>query len=151
MDIFNRPISTVGGVFNADKGVAAISAGGTSAVGALFQQIQGNYSQDYRDIYELGSNQSYHVVGRPKGRLQIGRIMGIAGAQIDDSLFDSCNTGATITLRFSPSGCVGVNANITYVLSGVVVIDYGFSTSVDEMLVRENMTFAFKGLTKAGA
>lgn len=144
MDVYHRNQQTTGGVFSTDRAAAAIAAGSGSWVAAMVQGINANYSQDFSELYELGSNRVYRVMGRTKGRMTIGRIIGQAGTSaVEDVLFDACNTGGTMTIKATPSLCAAQPGGVTMVFGGLFVIDYGIQISVQSQLITENIVLAF--------
>ncbi len=149
MDIYNRNQQAVGGVFTTDKAVATIASGAGSWVAALVQNVQADYSQDFQEFYELGSNLVYRVLGRPKGRMTIGRIIGKAGSSsVEDTLFDACSGGGNMTIQANSNLCSTQGGSITMVFSGLFVQSYGVSINVNDLLIRENITLAFTSFNK---
>jgi hypothetical protein len=137
LDIYQRQQTLVSGTFSADKAVLAVAGGsGGTFVNAMVQSVQGNYRLPQRLIGQLGSSSVARVVGRPEGQMTIGAIVGLVNLGIDKSLFDACNSGSTITLKASPSGCNGIKG-------GATVIDVGFAVTVEDLLIRRNLTLSF--------
>lgn len=146
MDIFKRNQTAVGGVFTTDNALVTVSGGGSSWVNALVQQFSSQYSQNFSEIYELGSNNSYRVLGRPQGRMQIGSIIGLSGSStVEEALYDACNTGGTMTVQAQASICGnGVSpGGITLIYGGLFVIDFGVQMDAQSMMIRQNITLAF--------
>lgn len=144
MDIFHRNQQAVGGVFTTDKAVATIASGGGTWVAALVQNINADYNQDFSELYELGSNLVYRVLGRPKGRMTIQRIVGKAGtSSVEDALYDACNTGGTMTIQANANLCNAQGGGVTMVFNGIFVISYGIAIAVQDQLIRENVVLAF--------
>ena len=149
LDLYHRNQQTVGGVFTADRAVAAIASGGGSWVSALVQNVQSDYNQNFNEFYELGSNQVFRVIGRPQGRMTIQRILGRAGSvAVEDALFDACNTGGTMTIQVKSSLCAAQGGAITMVYKGLFVINYGVLIGVQDQLIRENLALAFTSFTR---
>lgn len=144
MDIYGNNIASLGGVFNASEALFTISYPGFSGVKALVQNCSVQYSMEFRDIYELGSSNLYYVQGRPRGQMSVGRIIGEIGTEFSS---DPCNP-ATINVRGMSGSKCGAAAEINYTLHNAVVVDYGFSISVEDMMIRENMAFKFSHLSK---
>lgn len=144
-DLYNRNQQTVGGVFTTDNAVVTVSGGSGSWVNALVQQFSSQYSQNFSEIFELGSNNLYRVVGRPQGRMQIGSIIGLSGnVTVEDALYDACNTGGAMTVQATASVCGGSNAGgITMVYGGLFVVDYGVQMDAQSMMIRQNISLAF--------
>lgn len=149
MDIFNRQQQTTGGVFSTDRAVAAISSGSGSWIAALVQNLSAEYTQDFTELYELGSSNVYRVMGRPKGRMTIGRVIGQAGtSSVESVLFDACNVGGTMTIKATPSLCGAQPGSITMVFGGLFVISYGIQISVQSQLITENIALAYNFFQK---
>ena len=149
MDIYNRNQQAVGGVFTADKAVCTIAAGSGSWVSALVQNVNAEYNQDYSELYELGSNLVYRVLGRPKGRMTIQRIIGKAGtSSVEDALYDACQTGGTMTIQAAANTCDSQGGNVTLVFSGIFVVSYGIQIAVQDHLIRENVVLAFTSFNR---
>lgn len=152
-DIYKRPVRNVGGVFSIESSLATFSGGAGSAAGiaALVQNIQWNYPRDVRYIYEIGSTDEYRVLGRTRGTLSIGRIVGANGGNIvDQQLFDACDTGGTLTIRAKSQLCNGKGASVTYTFQNIFVVDFGGTISVEDQMIRENVQLTFSGLAKSG-
>lgn len=149
MDIFHRNQQAVGGVFTTDKAVATIASGAGSWVAALVQNVNADYNQNYSELYELGSNQVYRVLGRPQGRMTIGRIIGKAGtSSVEDALFSACNTGGTLTIQANANLCAAQAGGVTFVASGIFVISYGISLAVQDQMIREQLVLAFTSFNR---
>ena len=149
LDIYKRNQQAVGGVFTTDRAVATIASGRGSWVAALIQTVNADYNQDFTELYELGSNLVYRVLGRPKGRMTIQRIVGKpGGVAVEDALYDACNTGGTMTIRADASLCGAQAGGITMVFNGLFVISYGVQIAVGDQLIRENIVLAYTSFQK---
>jgi len=151
-DIYKRPVRNVGGVFSVESSLATFSGGsGTSAgIASLVQQVQWNYPRDVKYIYEIGSTDEYRVLGRTRGSLSIGRIVGANGGNIvDEELFDACDTGGTMTISAKGQLCNGKGATVIYTFSSLFVVDFGGTISVEDQMIRENVQLTFSGLAKS--
>lgn len=144
MDIFNRQQQAVGGVFTSDRAIATISSGGGSWVAAMVQNVQADYSQEFQEFYEIGSNNVYRVLGRPKGRMTIGRIIGKAGSVgVEKALFDACNTQGTMTINADASLCTAQGGGIRMTFGGIFVVSYGIAINVNDHMIRENVQLIY--------
>lgn len=149
MDIFNRNQQAVGGVFTSDRAVATLASGSGSWVSALVQSVQADYAQEVSEFYELGSNLVYRVLGRPKGRMTIGRIIGKAGStSVEKALFDACSGGGNMTIQANSNLCASQGGAITMVFSGLFVQSYGIAINVNDLLIRENVQLVFTSFNK---
>ena len=143
-DIFHRQQTTVVGTFSADTAILAVAGGtGGTFVNAMVQGARWTYRQPKRIIGQLGSSNVARVVGRCEGQMTIEAIVGLVTLGVDAALFDACNTGSTMTLVASPSGCGGVGGSITYVFGGLGVDEVGGTVQVDDMLIRRNLMLTF--------
>lgn len=146
-DIFNRQNIPVGGVFLSDKAIMTISGDAGLGVGALVQNVDANYSQQFSPVFELGSNKIYQMLGRATGQLTIGRIVG--SSEFATALFDACKGGGTVMFQGEQGSCFGVDpGSFNRTLTGVFVTNYGFSMSTQELMIRENMQAVFSGMSK---
>lgn len=151
LDIYKRPIRNIGGVFNVESALAAFSGGtgGLAGVSALVQNVSWSYPRDVREVFELFSSDVYRVLGRARGTLTIGRIVGASGQSlVDDALFDGCSSGGTMTITCKAQLCGGKGAAVTYTFSNLFVVDFGGSLTVEDMMIRENLQLTFSGLSK---
>ena len=151
-DIYKRPIRNIGGVFSVDSALATFSGGTGAAAGiaALVQGVQWSYPRDVRYIYELGSTDEYRVLGRTRGTMGLSRIVGSNGGNIvDEQLFNACDTGGTMTISATGQLCDGKGASVIYTFSNVFVIDFGGAISVEDQMIRENVSLSFTGLSKS--
>ncbi len=90
LDIFSRRALEFGGAFAADSARLEFSLDctydddgeeGTPEVpiittGLLTQQVSISYSQPITRLYEVGSQKTFYVAGRPQGQANIARILG---------------------------------------------------------------------------
>ncbi len=153
-DIFGRAGTSFGGAFAADAATMTFagSAGGAGAAGSgtLVQNVQINYQQQIQKLYEIGSNQIYHVGGRTQGTGSIARIIG--PRQLTSLLYDVygniCNVGQnTLLFTFGANCGNGGNVRVTYTCHLVLVTGLGFSLQAVDMMINEQIQFMFSGLT----
>lgn len=145
-DIFGRSQISTGGVFLSDKALMTMSGSDELAVGALVQNVEATYSQQVNSVFELGSNKIYQMMGRATGQLTIGKLVG--SQSFGKALFNACTGGGTVMFSGNPGACYGVEgAKLNKQLTGVFVTNYGFSMSTQELMIRENMTAVFTGMS----
>jgi hypothetical protein len=148
-DIYGRQQQEIGGVFTSDQALLAISGGVNSVAGALVQNVRWEYTQDSQDMYELGSNKVYRVLGRPKGRMTIERVIGAIGTtDFAGVLLAACAGGGTMTLTGRPSDCIANASAITWTFTGVQVVSLGGAASVQDHMIRENLQLVFTSMSK---
>lgn len=146
-DIFGRESSTFGGAFAADAATMTFAGAGANS-GTLVQTVNISYQQQIQKLYEVGSNQIYHVGGRTQGTGSIGRIIG--PKQLGPLLYgvygNICNVGQN-TLQFTfQANCQG-STTVTYTCHLVLVTALGFNLQAVDMMINEQVQFMFSGLT----
>jgi len=146
-DVFGREQVPVGGVFISEKSLMTISGAGDLGVAALVQSVSAVYTQAYSQLFELGSNTVYPIMGRPQGQLTIGRIVGSGG--FSSEFFDACNGGATVSFQATNGFCNGLEGStVAATLSGVFVTSYGIDMTVQDLMVKENVQAVFTSMSK---
>ncbi len=134
-------------VFSSDKAHFTVEGKGE---GYMIQQWDFTYQQNVQEIFELGSSNLYWVRGQPQGQGTIGRIIG-GGTGIDllvpDSARDICsNSSTSVDIEFNPGECVsaaGATGANRITLDGVVITSVGFNSSVQDMMIRQNLQIRF--------
>jgi len=138
-DIFNREQLNVGGVFASDKAVMTISGGTSLGKGALVQSVNVTYQQQIQQLYELGSNNVYPIVGRASGTIEVQKI--VSDKSFDKALFDACQGGATVQFAGLNGVCAGdVGGSINVTCKGVIVTSWGMQMNTQDPVVRENFS-----------
>lgn len=82
-DIFGRRSMEFGGAFSADAAQIAFSFSNPNVgtverggVGLLTQQLNFTYQQQITRLYEIGSQRTFYIAGRPQGQAQLSRVAG---------------------------------------------------------------------------
>jgi hypothetical protein len=83
-DLFGRRSLEFGGAFSADAAQIAFSFSNPTqrglvergGVGLLTQQLNFSYAQQITRLYEIGSQRTFFVAGRPQGNAQMARVVG---------------------------------------------------------------------------
>lgn len=152
-DIFGRESSTFGGAFAADAATMTFAGGAAGATaagsGTLVQTVNVNYQQQIQKLYEVGSNQIYHVGGRTQGTGSIARIIGPKrlGALLYATYGNICNVGQnTLNFTFATANCANATGAVTYTCHLVLVTAVGFNLAATDMLINEQVQFMFSGL-----
>jgi len=158
-DIFGRRPLEFGGAFAADA--AAVGFTSTvpdfgSGVGMVTQNMQVSYQQPINRLYEVGTQKTYYVAGRPQGQINLARILGpgrVAKA-FYSALGNVCNANGN-HMSFSVAvGClVDVNGNvqdqgpalIMYALN-VLLQSIGMSVAAQDMVINEQLSLFFTAL-----
>jgi hypothetical protein len=146
-DVFGREQVPVGGVFISEKALMTISGAGSLGTGALVQNVNASYQQQFSMLFELGSNTVYPVMGRPQGTLTIGRIVG--SGEFGGAMFDVCSGGATVEFSATQGACNGLEGSqVAATLHGVFATTYGIEMSTQDLMVKENVVGTFVSMSK---
>lgn len=158
-DVFNRRPLTVGKAFAADsaafKFVTKVGTAdpGDLGAGMLIHQMGFQYQQPVNRIYELQSQDTYYVAGRPQGNGNFGRVLGpgLPTLTFYQTFGDVCKSHLN-TLRIDcaahcgpPPGDKKVNG-ISYCLTGVTLNNVGMRVAAQDMLMNEDLGFMFVAL-----
>ena len=145
-DLFNAA-GKIGGIF---KGTTiALTLGGAGIQGALVQNIGINYQRNVSRIWELGSDDTYYVVGHTEGQATLSRIVGRADADLLDELADVCSAkDRTLNMTGVADTCEG-QGNFAIVMVGPVLTSRNFSISADQFIITSQSALMFSGLNKA--
>lgn len=148
-DIFGRRVEIGDNIITSDTVKGVLSAGGTAWVGLLIQNFQATYQQQNSPLYELGSNKTYRLLGRPEGVLTIGRILGVNSAlPVDEALFDVCQAGGSMTVTARSGTCNGVGGSFTLTFGGLRASSYSVAADSGRLLVSENIQLSFNYLSR---
>jgi hypothetical protein len=91
----------------------------------------------------------YRVLGRPKGRMMIGRIIGHSGStSVEEALFNACQTGGSMSITATPSACASQPGGVIMTFSGIFVVNYGVSINVGDKFIREQVDLAFTSFNR---
>lgn len=151
-DLFNRASSTLAGVLAADQVKLAFSGG---LLRTLSQQLRFNYAQAVNQVYELGTQNIYYVVGRTQGQGSIASIAGPSNTvcEIYRTYGDACRAKEnTITLSMENTDCSitvdgeAAGPSATFTLSFVVLTSVDFSVSAQDMMVNNNTAIRYGSL-----
>lgn len=136
-------------VFSVEDTILTMS-GGQSVVGALIQNWSVNYSQNVQEIFELGSSKLYWVKGRPAGQGAIGKAIGDTNIKFfSNDAYDVCSGGATFDLTAGSGICSGGSAKeVKLSMGGCVVTSVGFSMTVADTRLMEQISWRFAALTQ---
>jgi len=173
-DIFNRRSMQIGNSFAADSAVINFSGGGLApgaGSGLLVQNMGFQYQQPVTRIYELGTQLTYYIAGRPQGNGNIGRILGPgpvvlsfytaygdvckaarnniniwASALCNPSLGQSLGPTANALLGLVGLGGARIAPGIKWCLTGVVLNSVGMTIAAQDMIMNETLGFMFVAL-----
>lgn len=118
--------------------------GGNSAAGeleGLIQQFQLRFQRNVNIVYDLASNDIYHVEGKPVGQLSIQKIL----APVQQSAaFDCPCDPYRYRLSAGNDGCIpGQAGEIAYTIENAFQADFGLQGSVQNSLVAFTVSYAF--------
>jgi hypothetical protein len=150
-DIF-RAGGAVGGVYKGTL-VALVIGGETAAKGSLVQSITIDYNRQVNRVWELGSEDTYFILGHTDGAAQLNKIVGQADTDILERLADACEAiNQTISVSSTAGGigeqCEGDNLDFDLTISGPILNRRSFAISADNFLITENATIMFAALLK---
>jgi hypothetical protein len=147
-DIFNAA-GKIGGVF---KGTTvALTLGGAGIKGALVQNININYSRNVSRIWELGSDDTYYVIGHTEGQAQMSRIVSKNDGDILDALADACEAkGKILSMSGTADTCEG-EGNFGIKMSGPMLISRSFAVDAQQFMITSQAGIMFSGLEKSAA
>ena len=149
-DIFGRQIDASDTIITSDSVKGVMSAGGDSWVGLLIQQFRAEYSQKNTPQYELGSNRTYRILGRPEGSMTIGRILGLnAALPIEEALFDVCQAGGTMTVAARQGACNGKVGSFNLTFGGLRASGYSVQADSSNLMVTEGIQLSFNYLARS--
>jgi hypothetical protein len=145
-DIFNRNVSTLGGVFTSDEAKLTLKGN----LGVLVQQLQFTYAQTITRLYEVGGANIYYVGGRTQGQMNVNRVVGPTGTicALYATYGDVCKAKENvITLAMQQTDCsVGQTARTVYTMKNCVITQTGVGVAAQDMIVNENATMMFSSL-----
>lgn len=158
----------VGGVFNGTDvqirlgkaGGGETQVGGTNGIrGALVQNITIQYSRGINRVQELGSNDTYYIIGRSQGAFQMANIVGPTEVvtSIVDELADACKAVRT-TLHVTSGtnfcgladGSADVKKTVDFILHGPVLTQIGVSLNVGDYTINQQLAGEFATMSKGG-
>lgn len=153
-DVF-RSKGAVGGVYKGTLVALTLGGADLAAKGSLVQSISINYSRNVNRIWELGSQDTYYILGHTEGTAQLSRIVGRADTDILDRLADACESVNQVISMSSAGPAVGgeqpcPNSEIDFdiTISGPVLMNRSFSISADNFLITEGANMMFASLAK---
>ena|SRR6185312_4325586 len=151
VDVFNRQQLVLADVWTAD-GAQLTFAGANFGVGMLTQQASWNYGQPLSRFYEVGSNNTYMIVGRPRGQCSLNRIVGPNAmvAAFYAAYGDACNAqGNLIDLTVSQDSCQTNSSGnaLSYGLYSPIITNLGGGVAAENMVIQENVAMEFVSMT----
>lgn len=162
-DIFGRRPLEFGGAFAADSAQIDLNlnclddqGNALSSSGLLTQQLQISYQQPITRLYEVGTQKTYYVAGRPQGSANIARILGpgTVMAALYECLGDVCKADKNDLCFCVQANCGSQHGTgpqsaygaMTLCLKNVVLQSLGFSVQAQDMIINEQMSLFFTAL-----
>lgn len=153
-DIFGRRALQFGGAFAADSaqidlGIRCEGIPGGS--GLLTQQLNIQYQQPITRLYEVGTQFTYSVAGRPQGTASLARILGpgTVMAELYSCLGDVCQADKNDMCFCIQAGCLSTThgyEGMQLCIKNVVLQSLGFSVQAQDMIINEQMSLFFTAL-----
>ncbi len=159
-DIFGRRALEFGGAFAADSANIELSLQcidpetnePISSAGLLTQQLSVQYQQPITRLYEVGTQKTYYVAGRPQGSANIARILGPGNVMsaFYECLGDVCMADKNDLCFCVQPGCLSVQDPdfhaIRLGMKNVVLQSIGFSVAAQDMIINEQLSLFFTAL-----
>jgi len=147
-DILGRIPLQFGGSFVADGAVATFSGLAGGGVGLLCQQLSFNYQQQLTRLYEIGSQLAYYVIGRTQGSAQVARVLGPrpVSTAFYAAYGNPCSSNVITFQAGVGCGQKGGSAQLTFTLTGVVLVSISISVAAENMIVNEQLQMMYISL-----
>jgi hypothetical protein len=153
-DIFGRAPLQFKGAFAADAAAINFGTGDPafgSGVGLVTQSLQVSYQQPITRLYEVGTQYTYYVAGRPQGQINMARILGpgVVSTAFYQVFGNVCNADANHLTFDVATGCntVGSNKGAMYFLANNVLLQsMGLSVAAQDMIINEQLSMFFTSL-----
>lgn len=154
-DIFGRRPLAFGGAFAADAASINFATGNpqfASGAGLVTQNMQISYQQPITRLYEVGTQLTYYVAGRPQGQINLGRILGpgLVTTAFYQSFGNVCFANAN-HLSFSvATGCQpdgsDTGPRVYFLANNVLLQSIGLSVAAQDMIINEALSLMFTSL-----
>lgn len=151
-DVFNRRALTFGGAFAADSAEISLSIRNQAGVGLITQTLSIQYQQPITRIYEVGSQNTFFVAGRPQGTAAIAAILGpgAVNAAFFQSIGDVCNAVGNDLNVCVQAGCQGFSdqgfSGLRFIAKNIVMQSIGLSVAAQDMVINEQLSLFFTSL-----
>ena len=111
----------------------------------LIQNLQVSHQQPVQNLFEVGSNKRYYVVGKASGTFSASQVLGFGSAALDTvtQLADPCEGDRTLMLAIPNAYCeVGGSqggGDLTLTLKGVLLQSVAFSVAAQDNLINSQI------------
>lgn len=150
-DLFGAK-GAVGGIFKGTQVAVTLGKGtvgnGTGQKGALVQTMALSYTRNVTRVWELGSNDSYYIIGHTEGQMQMNRIVAKVENDILDELGDACKAKDYLLNLTSVANACETGAKISLVASGPMLTQRSFSADAGQFVLTSSAALMFSGLEK---
>lgn len=162
-DIFGRRPLDYGGSFSADG--AQIEIAGLVGIGLIVQQLSIQYQQPITRIYEVGTQKTYFVAGRPQGTANIASVLGpgsvfstfyqllgdVCNAPINDlriCLQAGCTTPIGTSVSFPVPAIISsaVSSGMQLIAKNMVLQSIGLAVAAQDMVINQQLGLFFTSL-----
>lgn len=111
----------------------------------LIQNLQVSHQQPVQNLFEVGSNKRYYVVGKASGTFSASQVLGFGSAALDTvtQLADPCEGDRTLMLAIPNAYCEvgsgGGGGDLTLTLKGVLLQSVAFSVAAQDNLINSQI------------
>jgi hypothetical protein len=117
---------------------------------SLLQQVQANYAQELRPIYEIGSPAVYWVGGHASGQIQVSRLVGNSGfLGTLGSVAGNCGKINPVRIQFSGAGACYASVSGGLLFDGAILESVTFSLDAGRVEVVEGFNLRVSNLSKS--
>jgi hypothetical protein len=107
---------------------------------SLIQNLQVSHQQPIQNLFEVGSNKRYYVLGKASGTFSVSQILGFGPDVLNTvtTLADPCQGNRTLVITFPNSFCRasgGGGGSLTLTLKGVLLQSVGFTVASQDNLI----------------
>ncbi len=120
--------------------------------GLLTQQLNVQYQQPITRLYEVGTQRTFYVAGRPQGNANVARVLGPGNvmAEFYECLGNVCNADLNDICFCVQSGCNSQVAQqfgaMNICLKNVVLQSLGVSIRAEDMIINEQLSLFFTAM-----
>jgi hypothetical protein len=141
--IFGENTADYQGTFRTVQG-KGVSFNGASNGVSLIQNLQVSHQQPIQNLFEVGSNKRYYVLGKPSGTFSIAQILGFGKQVLTQvtTLSNPCVGDRTMVVTFPNSFCKkggGGGENLSLTLKGVLLQSVGFTVAAQDNLINSQV------------
>lgn len=111
----------------------------------LIQNLQVSHQQPVQNLFEVGSNKRYYVIGKASGTFSATQVLGFGDdvLQTVTSLADPCDGNRRLVLTIPDAYCeVGAGSQyseLTLTMEGVLLQSVGFSVAAQDNLINSQI------------